>query len=76
MFSADNAIKVPVSALFRKGGQWVVFVAEGGRARLRTVQITRRSWLEAMLNQGLQPGEQVITYPGHMIKPGVRITAN
>lgn len=76
VFSTDNAIKVPVSALFRNGEQWAVFVAEAGRAKLRQVQIARRSGLEAMLVKGLQPGEKVIIYPGDMIKPDVRIKAN
>jgi HlyD family secretion protein len=75
VFSADNAVRVPVSALFRKDGQWAVFVAENGRAIIRTVAIARRSGLNAMLNQGLQPGEKVIIYPGDLIKPGVRIKA-
>ncbi len=76
VFSTDNATKVPVSALFRNGEQWAVFVAEAGRAKLRQVQIARRSGLEAMLVKGLQPGEKVIIYPGDMIKPDVRITTN
>lgn len=76
VFSTDNAIKVPVSALFRKDGLWAVFVAEDGRAKLRQVQIARRSGLEAMLVKGLQPGEKVIIYPGDLIKPDVRIKAN
>lgn len=45
IFSTDNATKVPVSALFRNGEQWAVFVAEAGRAKLRQVQIARRSGL-------------------------------
>jgi len=76
VFSTDNAIKVPVSALFRKDGLWAVFVAENGRAKLRTVQIARRSGLDAMLIGGLQPGEKVIIYPGDLIRPDVRIKAN
>lgn len=73
VFSTRDAIKVPVSALFRKDGQWAVFVAENGRAAIRPVQIARRSGLEAMVDKGLQPGEKVIIYPGDLIRPGVRI---
>ncbi len=76
VFSTEQAIKVPVSALFRKDGSWAVFVAEGGRASLRLVQIARRSGLEAMLTNGLRAGEKVIIYPGDLIKPGVRIKVN
>lgn len=73
VFSSNDAIKVPVSALFRKDGQWAVFVAENGRAAVRPVQIARRSGLEAMVDKGLKPGEKVIIYPGDLIRPGVRI---
>lgn len=73
IFSTDNAVKLPVSALFRKDSQWSVFVATNGRAQERAVQITRRSGLEAIVENGLQPGEKVIVYPGDEMKPGVRL---
>ena len=73
VFTADNAIKVPVSALFRKDSQWAVFVATNGRAHERAVQIARRSGLEAMVEKGLQPGEKVIVYPADAVKDGKRI---
>lgn len=73
VFSAGNAVKVPVSALFRKDSQWAVFVAADGRAQERTVQIIRRSGLEAMVEKGLHPGEKVIIYPGDAVKDGKRI---
>lgn len=73
VFTADNAVKVPVSALFRKDSQWAVFVAANGRAQERAVQIARRSGLEAMVEKGLQPGEKVIVYPGDAVKPGIRV---
>lgn len=76
VFSSNDAIKVPVSALFRKDGQWAVFVVENGRAAIRQVQLARRSGLEAMVDKGLQPGEKVIIYPGDLVRPGVRIKAD
>ncbi len=75
VFSTDKAIKTPVSALFRKGSQWAVFVANNGRAQTRTVKIARRSGLDAMLESGLKPGEKVIVYPGDLVKDGVKIKA-
>jgi HlyD family secretion protein len=35
VWSRDNILKVPVSALFRYGESWAVFVIEDGRARRR-----------------------------------------
>lgn len=73
VFTAGNAVKVPVSALFRKDSQWATFVAINGRAQERLVQIARRSGLEAMVEKGLQPREKVIVYPGDTVKDGKRI---
>lgn len=47
---------------------WVEFL-QGKRA----VQIPRRGGLEAMVESGLQPGEQVITYPGDRVADGARV---
>lgn len=73
IFSTASAIKVPVSALFKKDSQWAVFVASNGRAQTRAVQIARRSGLEATVESGLKPGEKVILYPGDTVKDGVKI---
>ena len=73
VFTAGNAVKVPVSSLFRKDSQWAAFVATNGRAQERAVQIARRSGLEAMVEKGLQPGEKVIIYPADTVKDGKRI---
>jgi len=71
--TVSNAVKVPVSALFREGDQWAVFTLSGSRAHKRTVQVFRRNGLEAVVGKGLEPGEQVIVYPGDAVKDGVRV---
>jgi HlyD family secretion protein len=72
---ADNVLKVPAGALFREGEEWAVFAAEGGRAKLRVVQIGRRNDLEAEVLSGLREKESVITHPGDKLRDGVRIQA-
>jgi HlyD family secretion protein len=52
-----------------------VFVAEGGRAKVRPVTLVRRSGRSAAVSAGLQPGERVIVYPSDRIDAGVRIEA-
>jgi HlyD family secretion protein len=71
----DAAVLVPVSALFRHGDGWAVFVASGGRARLRPVTIGPRNGAVAVLLDGLEPGTPVITYPGDAVDDGVRVSA-
>jgi len=64
---------VPASALFRVGDDWSVFVAENGKARLRTVSVGRSSGLVTQVLDGLQAGEEVILHPDDRIGEGVRV---
>jgi HlyD family secretion protein len=52
-----------------------VFVVEGGRARLRTVQVVARNGSLAWVRSGLAPGEVVIAYPPPTVADGVRVKA-
>ncbi|MDP2025770.1 efflux RND transporter periplasmic adaptor subunit [Sulfuriferula sp.] len=74
VFNTADAVTVPVSALFRKDGQWMVFVFTEGRARLRKVNISRQGVGEAMVTSGLQSGERVVVYPGDRLADGSRVT--
>jgi HlyD family secretion protein len=68
-----NVLKVPLSALFRHGAGWAVFVADAGRARLRPVTLAHRGEEEAEVVDGLRAGESVILYPSDEIAAGVRV---
>jgi HlyD family secretion protein len=70
-----DALKLPLTALFRDGGHWAVYVEQDGRARLRHVRVGARSQLEAAIPEGIEPGERIIEYPGNRIADGVRIEA-
>jgi HlyD family secretion protein len=74
IWESQDALKVPVGALFRQGDQWATFVLENGRARLRAVKAGRTSGTEAQVLDGLNPGEQVILYPGSRVRDGQRVT--
>ena len=63
------------SALFRRGEKWAVFVAEGGRARLREVEVGRRNGLTAQVLKGLEAGAQVVVHPPDTLTDGARIKA-
>ncbi len=73
--NANDAVKVPVAALFRDGAQWAVFVADGNVARKRVIEIARRGAREAQVEKGLAPGERVIVYPGDAVREGRKIAA-
>jgi HlyD family secretion protein len=63
-----DAVKVPVAALFRDNAEWAVFVVSEGRAEKRRLHISRRGALEAVVEEGLSPGERVIAYPGDAVR--------
>jgi HlyD family secretion protein len=69
----EDAVKVPVGALFREGEGWAVFVADGGRAVRRSVKVPRRSGAEAMVEEGLKPGDRVVVYPSDALRDGSRL---
>ncbi len=50
-----------------------VFVIEGGRARLRAVQVVARNGSLAWVRSGLAPGEVVIAYPPPTVSEGSRV---
>jgi HlyD family secretion protein len=69
----EKATKVPVGALFREGEGWAVFVADGKRAVKRAVKVPRRNGAEAMVEDGLKPGDLVVVYPSDALRDGSRL---
>jgi HlyD family secretion protein len=72
-WEAGDVMQVPLGALFRQGGAWAVFVAEGGVARLRPVATGRMNDLSAEIIDGLSPGDAVLVHPGDRIEDGTPI---
>ena len=72
-WQSPSVLKVPLSALFRRGDDWNVFIAETDRASRRNVKIGHRSDLEAEVLDGLREGERVIVHPGNELTDASRI---
>ncbi len=73
LWSADDVLKIPGSALFRRGEGWSVFVVTDGRARRRAVEIGHRGALEVEVLDGLTAGEQVVRHPSNDVDDGRRV---
>jgi HlyD family secretion protein len=73
LWESRDVLKVPLSALFRQGQQWAVFVAQDRRAVLRPVDIGHENGLEAEVVSGLEAGERVVLHPGDRVSPGARL---
>jgi HlyD family secretion protein len=73
VWEAPDVVRVPGSALFRRGDGWAVFVADGGRARIRDVDVGHRGAFEAEIRAGLEPGERVVLHPSDRVSDGARV---
>ncbi|MEO0535513.1 MAG: HlyD family efflux transporter periplasmic adaptor subunit [Cyanobacteria bacterium P01_A01_bin.123] len=73
IWANDNALQVPISALYRCGERWCVFVIEAGRTERREITIGQRSTTAAVVESGLKPGEQVILHPSEQIEAGDQV---
>jgi HlyD family secretion protein len=75
VWEAENVLKLPVGALFRRGQGWATFALAEGRARLRRVDVGRSSGTEMQILDGLKEGEEVILYPGDRVREDQRVKA-
>ncbi len=75
LWGAAQVLKVPLSALVRRGPDWAVLVVQDGRARARPVTIGHRGEFEVEVLGGLEPGDVVIRFPSDLIQDGTRVRA-
>jgi HlyD family secretion protein len=76
IWEANEVLKVPLSALFRSGESWNVFVVENGLAKRREVETGHRTAFEVEVLNGLREGESVIVHPSNQVADGVRVSAD
>ncbi|HNY63853.1 MAG TPA: HlyD family efflux transporter periplasmic adaptor subunit [Deltaproteobacteria bacterium] len=75
VWEGGKVLQVPSGAVFRRGAGWAVYVAEGGRARLREVRIGHGNGLASEVVSGLKEGQKVIMNPDDAISEGTRVMA-
>ena len=69
----ENALTVPLGALFKNGENWAVYSIEQGRAKLREIKIGEKNDREALVVEGLRESDVIILFPSDKIKEGVRV---
>lgn len=69
----QDALKVPVSALFPSGARAALYTVENGRARLHEVEVLARNGSEAWIRSELPPGTEVILFPPTSLQEGARV---
>jgi HlyD family secretion protein len=71
-----DVLKVPASALFRRGEEWAVFAVDAADlAHARVVDVGRRTGLEAEVRGGLSDGDRVVVHPSDRVADGVLVVA-
>jgi HlyD family secretion protein len=73
IWEGADAITVPTASLFRRQGEWSVFVINGDVLKLRTVKVGQRNEQAAQILEGLSPGERVVAYPGESLSDGTKV---
>ncbi|HQF31944.1 MAG TPA: secretion protein HlyD, partial [Hyphomicrobiales bacterium] len=69
----DDALVVPLAALFRRGGDWAAFRVVDGIAHIARVEIGERNQREAEILGGLAAGDRVILHPNDEIADGTAV---
>ncbi len=70
---SEDALLVPLGALFRRGGEWMAFRVEGERAAATRVETGQNDGRFAEVLSGLDEGDMVIIYPPEQVADGVRV---
>jgi HlyD family secretion protein len=70
VWKTDQVTMVPNSALFRRSGQWAVFVVEDHRVRTQILEVGKRNETHAQVLSGLTAGQRVVVYPSDLLVDG------
>jgi len=74
-WKGEDVLRVPLTALFRSGADWVLFKVSGGRAVRAKVKVGHINTEWAEIQGGLAAGDAVLLHPSASITDGTRVTA-
>lgn len=72
-WETDDALQVPLSAIFKRGENWTVFLAIDNVVTERAVTLGRRNSEFAQVLDGLAPGDMVVVHPNDALTSGQSI---
>ena len=73
IWQSEDALRLPLGALFRRGDQWHVFRIVDGAAVLTPVTVGRRNSRFAEVADGLAEGAAVVLHPSDRVVDGVAV---
>ena len=69
----EGVLQIPTGALFRRGGDWMTFAIQGGKARLRKVTAGHNNGVMAEVLAGLTERDAVILHPPDSVSDGASV---
>jgi HlyD family secretion protein len=75
LWEEDKVLNVPLTAIFRDGTDWAIYVVKDGMVDKRQLKIGQINNLIAQVVTGINEGEQYIIYPTDRIFEGVHVEA-
>lgn len=76
VWQQSDVLRIPITAMFRRGNAWAVFVVRNGRARLTPIEAGMANDDVAQVLKGLNPGAIVILHPSDRVADGTRVTVS
>ena len=70
---SDKVLQIPTGALFRRGGDWMTFVFEGGKTRQTKVEIAHNNGIGAEVRGGISEGQRVVLHPPDAVADGASV---
>lgn len=73
IWSGQDVLTIPSTALFRIGESWAVFVVRDGRVHVSRVTVGRSDGTRSVVEQGLDQGDEVVIQPSDTLQDGSRV---
>jgi HlyD family secretion protein len=70
---ADDVLRAPTAALFRRGDAWNAFFVEDGHIRARPLDVGEQTPERVEVRGGAHAGETVVLRPAESLRDGVRV---
>lgn len=73
LWQSNDALNVPLTALFRQGEQWAVFKIDNGIAHTRIVKVGHQNGIQAQIVDGLKEGDRIVLHPSGRVSEGTEV---
>jgi HlyD family secretion protein len=73
VWEGHQLLAIPIAALVRRGSNWIVYVAQDGRALERGISVGAMNDDVAEITGGIAEGERVILHPPDILTDGGRV---